>query len=98
MPLPWLSNRDFEIKNPVGATIYGYKEVTDEKTKRIDRRILFKVDDVLFPDRIMSVWGQNLRTLIHKCGDDSDSWLNKKISILKETTPKGVDIKSISVI
>lgn len=79
LKIKWLGERDFAKQNPRKFAITAVK---CEKGKYGNDWIAELQSDGQFYQ--MSLWGDNLRTLVEKFGKESDNWIGKVISIKAE--------------
>lgn len=80
----YLPKQKFNESNPIRAKIVGYSEDSNGKFK--DKNLILQVDGV---DYKMTIWGDNFNRLIKVLGDDTDSWINKAVSIMKQEVLNG---------
>lgn len=73
---PWISDRDFQGASPRTATI---RQILFEPK---DRVLLMELDPGTL--RQMSIWGDNWNALVEGYGDETNSWIGKRVQISQQ--------------
>lgn len=77
--VPWISDKDFEIENPIMITI---KDVDISKGKYgADVNVTF---NTMFGERRMTFWGGNYNFVVNTHGRNKASWIGKQHKLRQE--------------
>lgn len=93
---PWIATATFNGHITIEGVIYDVEVAIEKGKQEIICSLL--VGPPGQPDQDvqcrMSIWGKNLKTLIAKIGDNTDTWKGRRISV----TQQMLGLKNIKVI
>lgn len=89
----WIKDEDFNDSNPLTGKVLDVTTNTNQWGKA-EHVLQFQLDKGGY--RQMSLWGNNLNTLVKKFGNESDNWKERTVKILFTTDPgTGKKVRSI---